>query len=286
MLVGKMNAHEFNLGMGQMLVEGGKVEENLARAETMVQDAARKGCQIIILPECLDCGWTFPETQALAQPIPGTFTNRLVNVARNNHIYVVAGLAEKTSNAIYNAAVLISPEGTILLKYHKINELDIAHDLYAPGDSLGVVKTPLGVIGINICADNFPSSLVLGHSLGRMGAQMILSPSAWAVPANYDNNKHPYGRMWKKAYTNLAKLYNMYVIGVSNVGIITDGPWKGRRCIGCSLAVGPGGKVLVRGTFGADKEELIVVPIHVESQNPWGTSLLHYLRTKKHYRGP
>ncbi len=269
-----------------MLVEGGKVEDNLARAEKMVHDAAQKGCRIIVLPECFDCGWTFPGTRELARPVPGSTTDRLAQSARNNHIYVVAGISEKTPDAFYNAAVLISPEGKLLLKHRKINELDIAHDLYSPGDSLGVVKTPLGVIGLDICADNFPSSLVLGHSLGRMGAQLILSPSAWAVPANYDNKKHPYGKMWKKAYTQLAKLYNLHVIGVSNVGVISGGPWKGQWCIGCSLAIGPGGKILATGTFGVDKEELITIPIHVEERNPWGTSLLRYLRIKKHYHGP
>ena len=37
-----------------------------------------------------------------------------------------------------------------------------------------------------MAADNFPDSLVLGHSLARMGAQILLSPSAWAVPADHD----------------------------------------------------------------------------------------------------
>ncbi len=281
-----MGGLDFTLAMGQLLVEGGKVDENLARAEKMIHDAAQKGCQVIVLPECLDCGWTFPATWTLAQPIPGPTTDRLAQAARANHIYVTTGLAEKTPDAFYNAAVLISPEGKILLKHRKINELDIAHDLYSPGDSLGVVKTPLGVIGIDICADNFPSSLALGHSLGRMGAQLILSPSAWAVPVNYNNAKRPYGKMWKKAYTKLAKLYDLYMIGVSNVGMITGGPWKGQMCIGCSLAVGPGGKVVATASFGVDKEELLTIPIHIRERNPWGTSLLRYLRIKKHYHGP
>ena len=40
--------------------------------------------------------------------------------------------------------------------------------------------------------------------------------------------------------TELATLYDVTVVGVSNVGPITAGPWAGRKCIGCSLAVGPG----------------------------------------------
>jgi hypothetical protein len=50
------------------------------------------------------------------------------------------------------------------------------------------------------------------------------------------------------------------VIGVSNVGWLTGGPWKGRKCIGCSLAVGPGG-VLARGAYGEAAEQLVPVEV-------------------------
>ena len=44
------------VAMGQMLVEGGRLEENLTRAVEMIAQAGRQGCQIVILPECLDLG--------------------------------------------------------------------------------------------------------------------------------------------------------------------------------------------------------------------------------------
>jgi hypothetical protein len=46
------------------------------------------------------------------------------------------------------------------------------------GDRLGVAETELGTVGLATCADNFGSSLAIGHVLARMGAQVILSPSA------------------------------------------------------------------------------------------------------------
>ena len=116
--------------------------------------------------------------------------------------------------------------------------IDIAQDLYATADRLSVVRTPLGMIGMNICADNFPDSLSIGHVIARTGAQVLLSPSAWAVTADHDPADEPYGGLWKESYTTLAKLYEMPVVGVSNVGRLTARPWKGRKCIGCSLAVG------------------------------------------------
>ena len=45
--------------------------------------------------------------------------------------------------------------------------------------------------GLATCTDNCGSSLALGHVLARMGAQVLLSPSAWAVDADHDNAVAP-----------------------------------------------------------------------------------------------
>jgi predicted amidohydrolase len=189
-------------------------------------------------------------------------------------------LVERCGNRIYNSAILVSPEGRILAKHRKINELSIAHGLYSIGSSLSVVETPLANIGIAICADNFPNSSVFGHSLARMGCNLLLSPSAWAVDADYDNEKKPYGETWKRSYCLLGKLYDLTTVGVSNVGWMTAGPWKGRKCIGCSLAVGPGGKILAQGPFGEDAEELIVVDIKPEGPVAKGTDIAAVLKQR------
>ncbi len=251
--------------MGQMLVEGGQVEANLRRAERMIREAAAARCEVVVLPECLDVGWMDPGARELAEPIPGPRSERMCSAARDAGIFVAGGLTERFDNRIYNAAVLISPEGQILRKHRKVNILEIARELYAPGDSLGVVETALGTIGVNICADNSEKTLPLGHSLGLMGAKLLLSPAAWAMEADHDNEKQPYGENWKKSYTILAKEYGMTVVGVSNVGWIRGGPWKGRKCIGCSLAVGPGGDIIVEGPYGDAAEELLVVTIDTGS---------------------
>ena len=280
----------FTLAMAQMLVEGGERDRNLARACEMIARAAAEGCAAVVLPEALDVGWTHPSAREMAETIPGTSSDRLASAASDAGVYVVAGLTERDAPRVYNAAILISPRGEILLRHRKINILDIARDTYAIGDSLSVAETELGCIAIPICADNFPSSLVLGHSLGRMGAQMILSPCAWAVPpsppappcghrftppapvamqfasrtrtpADHDNEAGPYGEMWRTAYSELARAHDMHVIGVSNVGWIEGGPWNGRKCIGCSLAMAPGGEVIAQGPYGVHAEELVVVEV-------------------------
>lgn len=258
-----MAERPFTLGMGQMLVEGGRVEANLCRAEAMIAAAGRAGCRAVVLPECLDAGWLDESAADLAEPIPGPRVERLAAAAAAAGILVAAGLTERAGDLLYNAAVLVGADGRLLLHHRKVNELRFGppHDRYATGDRLGVADTPIGRVGLNICADNFPDSLSLGHAIGRMGAKLLLSPCAWAVPPRHDNAATPYGQEWVDPYAALAAAHGMHVVGVSCVGRLTSGPWAGHRCIGNSLAVGPGGRVLAWGPHGVDAERLVLVPI-------------------------
>jgi len=276
--------------MGQILVAGGQPEANLRRATDSIRGAAEQGCRLVVLPECLDLGWTDPSARTLAAPIPGPHAEVLAHAAREHRIHVVAGLVERAGDRLFNAAILIDPTGRILLHYRKINELDIGLDLYSVGDRLGVVETELGTLGLSICADNFCSSLAVAHVLARMGAQLILSPSAWAVVANHDNTNHDntgerYGKRWRDSYSELTRLYDLTVIGVSNVGPITGGPWAGRSCIGCSLAMGPGGVTLVEGPYGETAETLLCVEVEPRKPVARGTDFAAALATRG-YRGP
>ena len=276
---------EYKLGMGQILVEGGKIKENLRRAETMVSKASRQKCHVIVLPECLDVGWTHPSANKFAREIPGETSDRLCKAAERNCIMIVAGLTEREDNSIYNSAILIDQSGEILLKYRKINVLNIAQDLYNIGKTLSVARTEIGTIGINICADNFRSSHAIGHVLARMGAHFIFSPSAWAVDPDQDR---PYGKEWGEwigSYSELSRLYEIAIVGVSNVGWIEAGPWRGKKVIGGSLAMGPDGKVLAKGPYGHNAEALITLKLQARPREVKGTDYASYLK-EKGYEGP
>jgi predicted amidohydrolase len=273
------------VGLGQIRVEGGKPAANLERGVNAIRDAARQGCNVVVLPECMDLGWTDPSARTLAEPIPGPRSAQLSAAAKTHGVYVAVGLVERAGSQCFNSAVLIAPDGEIVLHHRKINELDLAHDLYAIGDRLGVAQTSLGTVGLDICADNFGSSLAIGHVLARMGAHIILSPASWAVEAAHDNQREPYGGLWRDAYCKLAKLYEIPIIGVSNVGWISGGPWQGRKCIGCSLAVSAEGAVIAEGPYGVDAEALLCIDVPLYPRRAAGTQWTDALRAKG-YEGP
>jgi predicted amidohydrolase len=252
----------FRLAMVQMRVDGGSKETNLARAEARIAEAAQQGAQVVLLPEALTLGWTHPSSREGADPIPkGESCRRLGDCAKRHRVHVCAGLVEANDKNVFNASVLLGPEGELLLHHRKINELEIGHACYDLGDRLQVVKTPLAVFGVMICADAFARGQVISRTLGLMGAEIILSPCAWAVPADHDNRREPYGKLWLDNYGPVARDFQLWIAGASNVGELTAGPWAGRHCIGCSLLVGPDGKQAVMGPYGSEAETILYAQI-------------------------
>ena len=253
----KVEKRTIKVAMIQMNVVGNDVEANLGTAEKMVAKASAAGAQIVILPECMDIGWTHPGSLVNASAIPGgRVYTRLSQMAVKYKVYVCSGMTERDGSKVYNAAVLINDSGQLILKHRKINELDIGKVYYATGDRLNVADTKLGRIGVMICADAATGDHSIPTALARMGPDIILSPCAWAVPPGYDNEKEHYGGTWKDAYIPVAQKFGIYIIGVSNVGNMTGGPWKGWDCIGASMAVDDKGKIMLQCPFGVNAETI------------------------------
>lgn len=252
----------FRLALVQMPVEGGNRAKNLAEAEVSVARAAREGAQVVLLPEAMDLGWTHPSALTEAQPIPdGETCRRLAALAERHRIYVCSGLIEQDGGQVFNSAVLIDPRGRVVLRHRKINELEIGHPYYALGDRLNVYSTEFGTFGLLICADAFAKDQALLRSLAYMGADVILSPSSWAVQADHDNQREPYGGLWRGVYIPVARDFSVWIASASNVGWMTAGPWQGWKTIGCSMVVDHRGEVVVSGPYGVDAGAILHVTV-------------------------
>ncbi len=263
----------FTLALCQMKVVGGDRKANLAHAGEMIGEAAKQGADFILLPEAMDLGWTDPSALTGAEAVPGGETFSFLSAEAKKHaIYICSGLIEKAGKTVYNSAVIIGPDGELLLLHRKINELEIGHPYYALGDRLNVCRTEFGTMGVLICADAVVDKFVLTRSLAYMGADVILSPSSWAVPADHDNQRDPYGGMWKDAYKPVARDFRVWIASCSNVGWMIGGPWKGWRGIGCSMVVGPGGTEVLNAPYGEEADTILYVDIKPEPRPGQGTT--------------
>ena len=62
-------------------------------------------------------------------------------------------------------------------------------------------------------------------------------------------------------YVPVARDFQMWVAGCSNVGPIRSGPWAGRRNIGASLVVNAAGEKVVQGPYGESAEAMLLVEV-------------------------
>lgn len=263
----------YKFALGQLLVEGGEPQRNLDRAVTMIQKASRAGCQLILLPEVLDLGWTHPSAKHEAVPLPGPYSEVLTNAACEHKIWVCAGLTELGDDKkVYNSAFIADDHGQILLKYRKINLLEVEFDYYAVGTSLGAIDTCFGRIGLNICADNYGDSLHIGHTLARMGAQIILSPSSWTAEHHITEENDPYGQKWLKPYHLLAMYHDLIIMGTTSVGYIVGGPYEGKKMVGSSIAMNRSG-LIAKGVYNEFAGQLITLDVAVPSRPAKGTQI-------------
>ncbi len=163
------------------------VAENCRRAADWVRRCADEtGAELVVLPETASTGFTpgtGPESLwDLVSEIPGPVTEPLQEAARDTGAHVVWGTYERGAErgTVYNTAALIGPDGAVLGTYRKTQPFcteDVSRGGWVtPGDTVTVVETALGTIGMAICFDgDFPE---LWRVQAVRGAQVIARPSA------------------------------------------------------------------------------------------------------------
>ena len=217
-------------------------EGNFRRIEYALESAEKQGAQLACFPETAVLGWVNPEAHKLADPIPGPTSERIAELARKHKLMICIGLAEKAGDELYDSVILVGTDGKIFAKHRKINTLaELLDPPYARGtaDEIRVVKTPIGRVGMLICADTFKDELV--QAAGEQSPDLLLVPYGWAA----DKSEWPEHAKQLAAWVSAtAKRAGCPVVGTDLVGRITSGPWTGKTYGGQSVVADREGKVL------------------------------------------
>jgi len=198
------------------------------------------GAELVVLPESCTTGFTpgcpTEELWELVSEVPGPVTQRLTDLAAELGIHLVLGTYERgaTPDVVYNSSVLADPRGEVLGVYRKTHpfcgESVAGGGWVTPGDTVTVVDTELGRIGMIICFDgDYPE---LSRIQAVQGAEVICRPSALLRSAD----------IWE--LTSRARAYDnhVFVVGANATG--TDP--AGVHFFGNSHVVTPVGHIVAK----------------------------------------
>ncbi len=175
----------------------GEVDRNVEAALALVPSA----CDLAVLPELFATGYQFvdrAETLSLAEPVPdGPTCRRLRAFAAASGTTLVAGLAERDGERVYNSAVLMRPDGSHEV-YRKVHLFWDEKVVFDPGNLGFPVFAACGTtVGVMICFDwFFPEA---ARTLALRGAQLICHPSNLVLP--HCPNSMPVRALENRVYT-------------------------------------------------------------------------------------
>lgn len=195
------------LGMMRVTPEAWNPEANMAILESMAQEAADKGVDLLMMGECFLDGYCVAvdgldgrftgelreRFESMAQKADSPYIARAKALCRKHNMGMIFPLSTWENGEVYNTALLLDRNGEEIGRYHKTHLY--SQDLnYAPGEDFPVFDTEWGKIGMLICADRrWPEA---ARTLRVRGAQMLLIPTygmrgeantAWMRTRAYEN---------------------------------------------------------------------------------------------------
>src|SRR5207248_4240915 len=118
------DSRNFRVGLVQMSMSADP-QDNLDKAATRVEEAARKGAQVVCLPELYRSPYFCQREDAslfdLAETVPGPSTERLSAVARKHGVAVVVPIFEKRAPGLYHNSAVILDGGEQAGLYRKMH---------------------------------------------------------------------------------------------------------------------------------------------------------------------
>ena len=251
------------VALAQLPIEDGELERNMHLAELAARQAAQSKVDLLNLPEAADWGWLYQQARRDALPIPGKYTQFLSELARRNSLWISAGCLERDGNNVYNSAVILDRAGRIVLKHRKIDTLPwLTQHLYDAGspESIQVVETVFGRVGLTICADNF--NLEHPQRVADQGAWLLVAPHGFAAESSkLEQNSKEY----QSHICRVAGKTGLWVIGTDAVqGMVQGGAWKGWLHSGSSTVARPDGTPAIVARFS--EPDLVVLDIPQRSR--------------------
>ncbi|NNE09698.1 MAG: acyltransferase [Gemmatimonadetes bacterium] len=227
----------------------GDVAGNIAQVDALLDDATADAPDLLVLPELALTGYLLKDRAQVMELADtrdrGAQVEALQRWAQSTGSVIVAGFPEREGNRVFNASILVTPEGDRHV-YRKAHLFLNEKDLFDPGD------TPLEPVDVNgvrfgmmICFDwYFPET---ARVLALCGADVICHPSNLVL-------SHCPDAMRTRCLEN-----RVFAVTANRCGRDVAPGGKELRFTGTSQITGPGGEILLRA--GEEESVLGVVSI-------------------------
>jgi N-carbamoylputrescine amidase len=252
-------------------------DANVARAETLVRQAAGRGAQIVLLQELFEtpyfCKDHDPRHLELARPLDGhPAVEHFRRVARELGVVLPISVFERAHNAFYNSLVVIDADGGVLGSYRKshIPEGPGYHEkfYFSPGDTgFKVFDTRHARLGVAICWDQwFPEA---ARAMALMGAEILMYPTAIGSEpqdAGIDSSGH-----WQRTMQGHAAANVMPLVASNRIGT-EQGQKYTMTFYGSSFIASPTGEKVAEA--GRDAEAVLTATFDLDEvqryRQAWG----------------
>lgn len=234
------------IGMIQMLPTKDP-QENINIAIEKIRECKKLEADIAVLPEMFFCEYNTTVMKEKAIPITSDYVSQLSNIAKEEHIFLVAGsIPEKVVSStdnniehIYNTSIVFNNKGEIIATHRKVKLFDIdvengqrfkESDIFTAGLSPTVFGTPFGKFGLLICFD--VRFFELSRQLTLQGVDGII------VPASFNMTTGP--AHWETLFKSRALDNQIFICGVSPARDV-NGSYVS---YGNSISVDPWGQII------------------------------------------
>lgn len=159
----------------------GDLEAAFAAVEAVLAAASAAGARMAVFPELFLPGYNSDAIKATAEPQGGPWHRRLAEAARRADCGITIGYAERSGEALHNAAIAISAEGATLGHFRKLQAYGPREAaLLAPGGDYAVFDLEGRRTALLICYDVEFAPHV--RAVAERGAELILVPTANMLP--------------------------------------------------------------------------------------------------------